>query len=432
MVLRIAAVVWLGLVLASYTVLADRLTADGAAQAWAFWIAYSSAVIASAFLIIDIPRLWATLTLVVRKVPIRSAVLPVNLLVACLCVVYIGKHWGVIAVMFCCAAALFCLSYMPDQKRLSVSDAIVRHSPVTFAVLYVFLFVAEVYFRYHPESVGGGGGGNPALGKLYAGLHSYNSFGLRGTEFSEAAPEEEFRILAVGDSITFGQGVADHETFAYQLQEMLGEAGVGECVLVINAGKPGANTVSELRWLTEYGLNFAPDLVLLQFYLNDVMVDHGDVPTQSFYKTLMHLPEKSYALFFIRYRFWSLGESARPGDFLDRLGRTITSNGRGWQECAQALDEFGRLGRDADLPVVIVLFPHPGKQRDVTGVAHRMVAEHAREAGLHVIDLANAFLGVAPSERVVSETDHHPSARVHRIAAAEIAKSLRRLGLLPD
>jgi len=431
MLLRFGAVVWLALVLASYPVLADRLASGGGAQAWAFYAAYSTAVIASVFLILDIRQLWITLTAVVRKLPIRSIVLLLNLLLVSLFIVFIGKHWGLIAVMFVGAAGLFVLLHLSDPKRLSVTNKTVRLSPATFAIIYVVLILGEVYLRSHPEAVGGGGGGNPALGKLYAGLYSYNSFGLRDVECSLTPPEGVFRILALGDSMTFGQGVADDESYAHQLQAMLDEDATGDTYQVINAGKPGANTASELRWLEEQGLKFAPNLVIVQFYLNDVSVDHSKKRTQSLYKTVMRIPEKSYALFFLRYRLWSLGESVRSVDFLGRLAQVIIDNERGWQECAQALDAFGRLSRDLGLPIVIVLFPHPGERREVIKVAHQVVADRCREAGLHVIDLVDAFLDVAPADQVVGKIDHHPSARVHGIAASEILESLRRLDLLP-
>jgi len=64
--------------------------------------------------------------------------------------------------------------------------------------------------------------------------------GLRGHGFQTPAPG--FRIVCVGDSITFGWGVSDDETYPAQLQRVLG-------VEVLNAGMPAAKPSNMARWL---------------------------------------------------------------------------------------------------------------------------------------------------------------------------------------
>lgn len=59
-----------------------------------------------------------------------------------------------------------------------------------------------------------------------------NSLGFRGPEF--APKQSATRVLALGDSYTFGSGVADEETFSHQIQRISGER-----FSVINAGVPG-------------------------------------------------------------------------------------------------------------------------------------------------------------------------------------------------
>jgi hypothetical protein len=68
-----------------------------------------------------------------------------------------------------------------------------------------------------------------------------NSHGLRDEEFSLAKPADRFRILALGDSFTYGHGVRSEETYVKQLEAMLnhklGNRGIRYEVL--NAGVPG-------------------------------------------------------------------------------------------------------------------------------------------------------------------------------------------------
>jgi hypothetical protein len=93
-----------------------------------------------------------------------------------------------------------------------------------------------------------------------------NSLGLR---HSQLGPKEadEYRVLVLGDSITFGDYLPFDETYPAQLERRL--AGRSSRVVVINAGLPGASTSDELYHYLEIRDAVDPDLVLLAMYLND-------------------------------------------------------------------------------------------------------------------------------------------------------------------
>jgi hypothetical protein len=93
-----------------------------------------------------------------------------------------------------------------------------------------------------------------------------NSLGLRYPELSPKSPDE-FRVLVLGDSITFGDFVLEEETWTRQMEALTG--GRRRKVLFINAGLPGAGTAEELALFREIGGRVEPDLVLVGMYLND-------------------------------------------------------------------------------------------------------------------------------------------------------------------
>jgi lysophospholipase L1-like esterase len=96
-----------------------------------------------------------------------------------------------------------------------------------------------------------------------------NSQGLR--EDHEIVPPAPgtLRILAVGDSFTFGLGVNGDQTFAHDLNGLT--AADGRRVEVINAGVSGYGTDNELAWLRAYGWLLKPDVVVLGFFTaNDI------------------------------------------------------------------------------------------------------------------------------------------------------------------
>lgn len=85
---------------------------------------------------------------------------------------------------------------------------------------------------------------------------------------AHAAPVEarEIKILALGDSLTAGYGLAKADGFTEQLQAAL--RGEGRAVLVINAGVSG-DTSAGGRARLDWALADKPDAVILELGAND-------------------------------------------------------------------------------------------------------------------------------------------------------------------
>lgn len=95
--------------------------------------------------------------------------------------------------------------------------------------------------------------------------YSTNELGFRSPPLYPAG--SRFRILAIGDSTTFGQHLADNETWPAQLQQMLDPE--TKQVEVINAGVIGASSFQGLAFLRTQGLDLKPNLVIATFGFND-------------------------------------------------------------------------------------------------------------------------------------------------------------------
>src|SRR5688572_9791142 len=96
-----------------------------------------------------------------------------------------------------------------------------------------------------------------------------NSLGLRGPELGAREANEE-RILFLGDSLTYGQGVADDETMPAALARALEERAPSHRWTVVNGGNRAYGTEQEVALLEELGARIRPDIVLLGWYWNDV------------------------------------------------------------------------------------------------------------------------------------------------------------------
>jgi lysophospholipase L1-like esterase len=101
-----------------------------------------------------------------------------------------------------------------------------------------------------------------------------NAHGLRGAEIETPRPATTRRILALGDSVTFGYRMPEEKIFPTLLEERLRQRSADDWE-VVNAGVEGYNTRSELALLREVGFPLDPETVVLAFNLNDY--DHTPV-----------------------------------------------------------------------------------------------------------------------------------------------------------
>lgn len=99
-----------------------------------------------------------------------------------------------------------------------------------------------------------------------------NGLGFRGHEFTEQKSANTIRILAIGDSCTFGTAdIADSDTYPFLLETMLNaqDRGIGRYE-VINAGVPGYTSRQCLLYFKNELLKFGPDAVIVYCGWNDI------------------------------------------------------------------------------------------------------------------------------------------------------------------
>ncbi|MFA5031935.1 MAG: SGNH/GDSL hydrolase family protein [bacterium] len=120
-------------------------------------------------------------------------------------------------------------------------------------------------------------------GKLwYSSLQGFyevrvNSMGLNEREVNFKKEKNKPRILFLGDSITFGIGVDVDKTFVRIVENLLNFqlsynptlSGIRR-VETLNGGVPAYHSWQEIAFLRKIGLKYQPDIVVLDFYLNDV------------------------------------------------------------------------------------------------------------------------------------------------------------------
>jgi hypothetical protein len=95
-----------------------------------------------------------------------------------------------------------------------------------------------------------------------------NSHGLRGPDRPYSRTPGTSRVLALGDSFVEAFMVSDGETVTAQLESALTRRGCR--AEVINGGTTGYSTDQEYLFYREEGRRYAPDLVIVFVYHNDI------------------------------------------------------------------------------------------------------------------------------------------------------------------
>ena len=120
-----------------------------------------------------------------------------------------------------------------------------------------------------------------------------NSFGMRQAEFDPSTLRHQFVIAVIGDSHSFSVKSEQWEnSFPARLEYHL-KALTGKSIKVLNFGVVGYDMIQELEVLKVKALQFKPDLIILQYCIND---DHISNYIQPKYIWLNHAIHSSVFL----------------------------------------------------------------------------------------------------------------------------------------
>lgn len=96
-----------------------------------------------------------------------------------------------------------------------------------------------------------------------------NSFGFKDEEWKKEKDDNTYRIVALGDSFTEGSHLCINDTWPEQLEARLNSQSLSSNFEVMNMGRGGRGTWWEVEKFKEVGLDFNPELVILQYQEND-------------------------------------------------------------------------------------------------------------------------------------------------------------------
>ncbi|MCX7110982.1 MAG: hypothetical protein NTX45_12840 [Proteobacteria bacterium] len=240
-----------------------------------------------------------------------------------------------------------------------------------------------------------------------------NSHGFCGPEI-QTKRKNEYRILALGDSHIYGQGLKEEELITTILNNSLNAPDL-KCVFnTINMGVRAYSINSELALLRKFGIQLKPDHVILFFYINDFEKVHI---SQRYAK----LSDKDWYMFDLSdkpteeiVRDWNIIQLFRKSAFImevhDIYSATTNKEGienqilqgvmsdkveNGIHHVKDSLDELIRLSKEYNFRVTLALIPASVQAMNEypNQLYQSTLKQYAQQHSLDIIDLLPILSG---------------------------------------
>lgn len=309
-----------------------------------------------------------------------------------------------------CAACALLMIAGEALARLGAPDYLIRTRGV-------HVFSGSYGWRGRPGAVAPMGDGRVSL----------NRHGFRGRELGQLKSVEKTRVIVLGDSIAFGFGVSDEQTFPHLLDAR--DNGIEVASLAVQGHGPS----QELLMLRSDGLAADPDIVVLALCLRNDFADavlpvalyNGVTPRPRFHlvgdrlvldstgmrrstaeRAVQWLSDYSHLF----NRVWSLvGTRSAPTEEIwrDRKREALRDEEAALRLTLALVLEMDRVARERGIAFVVASFPN-GLSYTEEPKLHRRLHDELRRAQVRLVDFRARFqeLGRLPGEIALDSTGH--------------------------
>ncbi len=280
-----------------------------------------------------------------------------------------------------------------------------------------------------------------------------NQYGFRGRDFVVPKPPGVCRIMALGDSFTWGKGVWVEERYTNLAEGYLNQSYPYRKFEVLNFGFPGAHTAKERDSLAEFKDTVQPDLITLGFVLNDSQ------PRRQNYSPQREYFEENYGV--LLEDISDKGHQYHIGDTTDMVLQAFENSlilsglipsweeamqevykkdSPQWQEFEQALQDIKSMSDEMNLPPPIFLvlnqgtytdrptnYREPDEELQLFLEWYDQAEETAARLGFNTMNFEKEFADELSDEIMAANIlDNHPSPHMHRIYARKLYEEIAR------
>jgi lysophospholipase L1-like esterase len=248
--------------------------------------------------------------------------------------------------------------------------------------------------------------------------------------------KNDFRVIALGDSFTFGPEMHQNDTYAARMERILNQFDKNHKFSVLNFGVRGYSTVQEFQLLKKTYKSVKPDLVLLQITLNDPELVPYRVTQQYLDKNgrvRLTNPVFNYwhSLKLVIEKIVNMKTHSHYLEYYSELFNNPTTFNR----FKDAIHQTKTLLSHNNIALAVVVFPLFSHALDKSYPFlehHKKIRALLQAEQIPFLDLLDRFEGLEPSRlQVLPGIDSHPNEIAHRIAGDALAKWLIRRHIVP-
>ncbi len=250
---------------------------------------------------------------------------------------------------------------------------------------------------------------------------------------------QELRIITLGDSCTFGDGVANWETYANVLETQIRMAFPDRKVNVLNAGVPGYTAYQIDLYLRSKLLEYKPDVVTIYVGFNDNipavrgLSDKDIQKTNSIYiQAIREIADKLRIYQFIEKSVADLKSQPTllspqkpvPNEEGVELAFRVSP-----KDYMETLCQINELGKREGFKVIVLALPHTFLKEPHR---NRNIRIAARDCSIPMLDLWEVMKAEqAKGLELYNSDGGHPNSLGHRVIAESLFYKLQNIGVLP-
>lgn len=284
---------------------------------------------------------------------------------------------------------------------------------------------------------------NQALGyelkpNYQTGMYKINNYGFRGKDISIKKDKETFRIVAIGDSITFGPGFNERDIYPSLLESSLNKGDLNRHFEVINTGVGGYNIWQYLEVYKEKARPLSPDLIIVGICQNDFEVTgpyrmdffgivRGDFEAETKKGLLENLA--IYRMVYNRINRIKIYDLSMEENGQDVMKSIAPSLSKKWTEGSVPLNALIKIAKEDNIPILFLIFPYRFQIKGNDSHSDDKFIEFMKDNNILYIDLLDSFKN--NNQELYVKGDYvHPNELGHKITADMIYKFLVNSGII--